>query len=276
MRARLTTLAVVSFLFTACGGAGAAGFAGLAYGLPSPTSATYVTGDTVVIDMNAMGQIMQVNQSSSATYNTSFATTADGIEVTLTVEDFAARITQPMAGPVTADESGIEGPLVFTMGRRGDVTVSTLPTLSGNADMLFGGVSLANQFFPRLPDAAIAMGDSWTDTTSWEAEEGGGNVSVTVVSNFTVVGDTVVDGRALLKIDGTARTQMDTQSTTQGIDIFQSIDIASEGYLLWDTQVGLPYESHMTMEGNGSIEVSAAPEPFSMTLRGQSHSKLRN
>ncbi len=276
MRARLTTLAVGSFLFTACGGAGAAGSAGLAYGLPSLTSATYVTGDTVVIDMNAMGQIMQVNQGSSATYNTSFATTADGIEVTLTVEDFAARITQPMAGPVTADESGIEGPLVFTMGRRGDVTVSTLPTLSGNADMLFGGVSLANQFFPRLPDDAIAMGDSWTDTTSWEAEEGGGNVSVTVVSNFTVVGDTVVDGRALLKINGTARTQMDTRSTTQGMDIFQSIDIASEGYLLWDTQVGLPYESHMTLEGNGSIEVSAAPEPFSMTLRGQSHSKLRN
>jgi hypothetical protein len=276
MRARLTTLAVVSFLFTACGGAGGAGSPGLAYGLPSPTSVTYVTGDTVVIDMNAMGQIMQVNQGSSATYNTSFATTADGIEVTLTVEDFAARITQPMAEPVTADESGIEGPLVFTMGRRGDVTVSTLPTLSGNADMLFGGVSLANQFFPRLPDDAIAMGDSWTDTTSWEAEEGGGNVSVTVVSNFTVVGDTVVDGRALLKIDGTARTQMDTQSTIQGMDIFQSIDIASEGYLLWDTQVGLPDESHMTLEGNGFIEVSAAPEPFSMTLRGQSHSKLRN
>jgi hypothetical protein len=62
MPARLTTLAVVSFLFTACGGAGAAGSAGLAYGLPSPTSATYVTGDTVVIDMNAMGQIMQESE----------------------------------------------------------------------------------------------------------------------------------------------------------------------------------------------------------------------
>lgn len=269
----LSVAAVAGCRHTATGGPGPAG---LAYALPNPTTATYVTGDTVVIDMDALGEIMQVNRGISGTYVASFARAPDGVDVTLIVEDYSARITQPGQGPITADESGIDGPVVFTMGRRGDVTISSLPEVSGNAEMLFGATSTAFQFFPGLPGTAVGVGDSWTDTTSWEAEESGGNVQVTVVAAYTVAGDTVVDGRTLLKINLTAATQLDTDTNADGMDISQSIDMDSEGYVLWDSQAGLPYETYVTMEGSGSFEISVAPEAFPMTIKGHSHSKLRN
>lgn len=278
MRAPATTLTIVSLLlFTACGGAGVPAPAGLAYGLPTTTTATYVTADTVVVDMNAMGQMMQVNQASSATYSASFARASDGVEVTFTVEDFSARLSQPMGGPVTANQDGIDGPLVLTLGRRGNVTISSLPELSGGAAQLFAPLSTAHTFFPGLPGTAVGLGDSWTDTTSWEGEDGPGSVAATVVATYTVAGDTVVDGRTLLKIDltGTSTSESNVASD-QGMDILQSTTAEHEGYVLWDTQSGLLYETYTSTEGSGSVEVSIAPEPFPITVRGHSRSKLRN
>ena len=274
MRVRLFTIALASLALSACGGGGPPSPAGLAYALPNPATVTYVTADTAFIDIDAGGQMMQMTQAASATYAASFSRAGDGVEVTLSVEDFSARLTQPMGAPITADEAGIDGPLVFSLSRQGDVTIGSLPELSGNAAQLYAPMSTAYAFFPGLPGTAVGPGDMWTDTVAYEGSEGPGDISAVFIMSYTVVGDTVADGMTLLKLGVTGSAESEVNASIQGMEMFQSVTGDMEGYVLWDTGRGLVYEYYLSMEGQGSVEVAIAPDPMSIRVRGESRTRL--
>ena len=274
MRARLAAFAAVSLGLAACGGGGPPSPAGLAYSLPDPATATYLSGDTVNVDIDAGGQSMQQRVAIAVTYGATFTRAAEGIQVSMEVQDFNARVTQPMGGPVTVDGSGIDGPLVFTLDRRGDATLVAEPTLSGQVQEMFPSLTTAHSFFPGLPGTAVDVGETWTDTLNIEGPQGTGEVNAMSIITYTVVGDTVVDGRGLTKITYTGTQEASSAGVTMGMDFTQQVSGTMEGYVLWDMGAGLMVERFTDSEGRGSIEVSAAPFPLGIRARSQSTVRL--
>lgn len=271
MRPRASTLALLPLL-AACGG-GASGPPGLAYDLPRTTEVRYVTGDTSTMDIDAGGQAMQAFVTSATTLGAAFARSAGGVQVTMTVEDMDARVSNPM-GSVTADEAGIEGPLVFTLDRRGAATLVSQPTMNETAGQFFQPLSLAHGFFPRLPGRGAGMGESWTDTIRIEGEQGEGSINSISVVTYTVVGDSVLNGRSLVKIGLEGTSDSSARGVTTGMDFTQTAKGTMSGWVLWDQQRGLLVESYTESDGRGSMEVSAAPFPLGLRVRSQSRVRL--
>jgi hypothetical protein len=273
MSERLSFLAVASLVIAACGG-GPPGPTALAYTLPDPAVLTYLNGDTVTIDIDAGGQSFQITQNASSTLQTSFARADDGVQVTLTVRDLAATMTQPLGSPVQADESGVEGALVFTMDRRGEVQVVSQPTVSDAAATFFGPLALAHSFFPALPGRPVTIGDAWTDTVRYEGPQGRGSVSSVSVLNYTVTRDTVLAGRSVLRLDVGGTSEQSSSGTIQGMSFSQSLSGAVEGFVLWDVSRAVLVESYGEADLRGTMDVAAAPFPLTMRARAQSRARL--
>ncbi len=273
MRSRLVLTAAASFVLSACGG-GPSGPPGFAYSLPTLTAVTYLTGDTTIMDIDAGGQAMQVTVSESMLLDAGFERAAEGVQVTLAVKDLKASIYNPM-GAATGDESGITGPLVMSLDRRGAVTVVSQPQLTETASEYFQPLSVAHGLFPRLPGRAAAVGESWTDTIRYEGQQGPGSVSATNVVTYTVEGDSVLDGRSLVKIAQKGSTESTTHGVITGMDFSQGLTGTFTGWVLWDHARGLMVESYAQTDGRGTMDVSAAPFPLGVYLRAQSRVKLQ-
>lgn len=277
MSSKISGLAAASLLFAACGGSGgSAAPPALAYDVPAQATVVYETVDSSVVDIDAMGQILQTQQSSSSTVSATFSRGESGVAVTMSYDDFSARMSQPMGAPMTADESGIDGDLSFSLDRMGNVTIGTTPELKGNAALLFSGLGTAHTFFPGLPGTGVSVGDMWTDTVSYSGAEGLGEVAVTVVSEYTVAGDTVVDGRSMMRIDVVSRGANDAVGSVEGMDVEQNLTGTAQGHILWDMQAGIMYERVLRSEGEGSMSVSMAPMAMSIMSRGKSVVRARN
>jgi hypothetical protein len=273
MRPRLILPTAVALALGACGG-GPASPPGLAYGLPNPPTATYVSGDTANMDIDANGQSMQARVMSSATLATSFARAADGIQVTMTVEDMDARMSNPAGPPASADEKGIDGPLVFTLDRKGVATIVSEPKVNQSAQQFFQPVLLAQTFFPRLPGRGVAPGASWTDTILAEGQQGEGSISMTSIVTYTIAGDTLVGGTSMVRIDLEGTSDQTASGLIAGMDFSQSASGTMSGWVLWDMGRGLMSESYTEYDARGTMDVSAAPFPLGIRVRQQSRVKL--
>ena len=266
-------LPLLVLVASACGGGGPSP-ASLSYGLPDPATVTYQQGDTVTIDIDAGGQAMQARVATLATLDASFTRAADGVQVTLTYRDFSGRVSQPMGPPVTGDASGIEGPLVFTLDRRGRAALVSAPELSGTAEQFVQPLPTAHNFFPRLPGRAVSVGESWTDTIRFDGPSGPGDVKGTTVVTYTAAGDTVVDGRSLLRIDVEGTTEQVSTGIIAGMDFSQTVSGDLSGWYLWDTRRGLMAGAYQEADLRGSMEVPAAPFPLDIRARSQTTTRL--
>ena len=267
-------LAAASLALSACVGGGPSGPPGLAYALPNPAAVTYVTGDTTVMDIDAGGQAMQVTVSESTVLDATFERAAEGVQVTLEVKDLNATVANPM-GATSGDESGITGPLVMSLDRRGVVTVISQPQLTETASQYFQPLSVAHGLFPRLPGRAAGVGESWTDTIRYEGQQGPGKVSAVTVVTYTVEGDSVLDGRSLVKISMKGSSESTAGGVITGMDFTQNVTGTLTGWVLWDQGRRLMMETYGETDGRGTMKVSAAPFPLGVRLRGQSRVKLQ-
>ena len=273
-RAAVPAIAAVATVSLAACGGGPSGPPGLAYGLPNPTTVTYVMADTSRMDIDAGGQAMQATMASAVTLGATFARAAEGVQVTFDVKDLAATVGNPM-GSQTADESGITGPLVVSFDRRGVATVVSEPQLTETASQFFQPLSVAHGIFPRLPGRAAGLGESWTDTIRYEGTQGPGSVKALAVITYTVAGDSVVDGRSLVKITMKGTSESSAAGVITGMDFSQAVTGSLDGWALWDQQRSLMVESYADADGRGTMEVSAAPMPLGLRVKTQSRVKLQ-
>lgn len=274
MRFRLYALAAAATAISACGG-GPPSPPGLAYSLPSPATVTYATGDSATLDIDADGQAFQMDMNQSSTLGAAFTRAPDGVQVSVEVKSFEATQSNPMGAPVSADGSGIKGPVVFSLDRRGVATVVAKPQLSGMAREYFQPLEVVHTFFPRLPGAAAHVGDSWTDTIAFEGPQGEGSVKSTSVVTYTVVGDTLVGDRKVLKIDTESSTEQSGSGSFAGMDYSQELSGTAKGWVLWDVERALMVEKFSDKDASGTMNVSAASYPLSIRMRSQSRIRMR-
>jgi hypothetical protein len=275
MRLRAFVPATVAAVLSACAGGGPASPPGIAYSVPDPASVVYEQGDTTNIDIDAGGQSMQARVLIGTTMRASFARAPDGVEVTLDVENLDARMNNPAAGTVRADESTIDAPVVFTMDRRGRATLVSEPDLDDNTGQFFQPLSIVHGMFPRLPGRAVGLGGSWVDTVHVDGKQGAGTVKATTVLTYTVAGDTVLAGRNLVRFDFEGVVESVSRGVTGGMDFTQDAKGDMTGYVLWDMQRSLVVESFSEGEARGSMEIAAAPFPLGMRMRSHTRLKLK-
>lgn len=265
--------ALLLFGLAACAGPGAVSpSGGLMYQVPESPSVVYVVegGQNINIDAGPMGS-MSMTSSSEAMLAMSFAAGANGIQVTTTFQELSVSMTQPMGGSLSASESDIVGDLVFTIDPKGEGTVVTLPETKGSAEQLVSPVSFVHEFFPRLPGGAVSPGETWTDSIQWEASTGDGDVSSSSVVTYTMVGDTVVDGLALLHITYEGEADVVGSGFTEGMEVLQAVSGDVAGMFLWDPARGLMVSGESSQDMDGTVEVPAAgmpPMPVSVSGSG--------
>ncbi len=274
----LAASALLLFGLTACAGPGGVSpSAGLMYRVPDSPSVVYVaeSSQDINIDAGARGN-MAMTATSTVTLAMSFASGADGIQVTTTFEELSASMTQPMGGSLSASESDIEGDLVFTIDERGKGTVVTLPKTKGSAEQLVSPATFVHEFFPRLPGGAVNPGDTWTDTIQYEVQTADADVSSSSVLTYTLVGDTVVDGTTLLHITYEGEADVVGAGVTEGMEVIQAFSGDVTGMFLWDPARGLMVAGESSQDMDGSVEVPAAGmPPMPMTVRGSGTVRLQ-
>ncbi len=266
------------FGLSACAGPGAtAPSGGLTYRVPDQPSLIYLTADTTNIDIDAgdMGSF-GMRGTSEATLAMSFARGEGGVEVTASFEKLNARMSQPMGGAQSASESDIEGPVVFTLDRKGKGTLVSLPQMKGAAESLANPVTIVHEFFPRLPGNAVQPGATWTDTIQYDASTSEGETTSSTVMQYTLVGDTVVDGVSLLHVAFEGTADVVGTGSSEGMEIIQVASGDITGLFLWDPARGVLVLEEATADLTGSVEVPAAGvPPMPMALTGRSVARLQ-
>lgn len=251
---------------------------GLMYTVPQTSSVTYVaeSSQNISIDAGPMGSMSMV-ATSDATIGVAFeAAAGGGVQVTTTFDKLSASMSQPMGGSLTATESDIVGPLVFTLDSKGRGTPVSVPETKGSAEQLVAPISFVHEFFPRLPGGAVDPGATWTDTISWEASTAEGDMSTVSVLTYTLVGDTVVDGTSLHHIAYEGTAEIVGAGVTEGMEVMQTFSGDTEGMFLWDPARGIMVAGSSSQDMEGSVEVPAAGmPPMPMTMTGSGTVKIQ-
>jgi hypothetical protein len=176
-----------------------------------------------------------------------------------------------MAGPMSFDESSVTGELVFTLDRRGGVTLVSMPEMDAAARQLVPPEQVAHAFFPALPGTAVVAGDRWTDTIAFESEEGGAQRTIL---DYTVVGDTLVNGAPLLHIAFGGTSEMTQALSMQGTEIEQTTNLELAGHVLWDLQRGIMVERVSSASGRGTVRTPLLPAELPTRFDMRSRARL--
>ena len=259
------------FLLTAalaCAGPGpgavAPGGGGLAHRLPSESRATYTVVDTVVIAAGSEQSSTEMTAATTAALTMRFERDRGGVRVNAEIADFGGSVGNPAMGRRTLDSRDARGPLIFVVGRTGTIVPVARPEMSPDAGQLSFFQQLPYDLFPGLPGRSVGPGDSWSDTTIWSSATGGIETTSVTARTYTLVGDTVVDGRSLVAITVAGEVAISSRGSQGGAAASTTITGTQEGHLLWDTAAGLLHmaeimrrlEGESTMEGRapGSIK----------------------
>lgn len=242
---------------------------GLAYGMPSTATAQYMIADTMEINVDSPMGSMTVPQTTEATLDVTFSNATGGLGIAATIADYKVTMENPMTGAMSADESDVSGAFDLVLSRTGEVSINDVPTASGNAANLSGFRSMSQSIFPRLPDATVMPGESWVDTVTWSGTDGPAEIATTSVVTSTVVGDTIVDGRTVVRVDVSSTGTMETETNQQGAVFVNELETSATGFFFFDTSANLlvAYQLDREVEGIVTVEGMGIP-PMSVTGEG--------
>lgn len=265
---------VASAVAAGCAGPGGPSPADpLTYGIPSPPTAVYHVDDTISIDMTSPLGGMQVTGEGSTTLRLTFGSDPGGVRVVGTVEAFEGSMTHPMMGTQTAGRDDLSGDLEVVIGRDGVEELVSFPELAGPLALMSSFPALGHLMFPRMPGGTVDPGVTWVDTVTASTETEGGSMAITTVSTYTLVGDTVVGGRSLVRIAVANRVAAENAFEEGGMSITQNVAGAADGFALWDPGRRLVAygEYERDMEGTMAMGPMASMD---MTITGATRVRL--
>lgn len=277
MRNRFVYATLLLPFAAACAGGSAGGpapDAGLAYTGLAGSDATYVQADSLEIQIDAGGQFLEVSVDSYGLLDLSFTDAAEGVQVSATYRELDVAASNPMAGTQRADESEIDGPIVWTLSPDGEGTLVSAPEIGGTAAQVVSPTSVARSFFLPLPGRPVRAGETWADTVEIVGEEAMGEFDAETIYAFTAAGDTVVDGRTLTKVTFTTEDERLSTSVQAGTEVTQDVAGEGEGWYLWDPARRLIVAQYWEGRLQGSMSVPMAPMPLGMDMTVVAHLRL--
>ena len=135
-------------------------------------------------------------------------------------------------------------------------------------------LAMAHNMFPRLPGRGVSAGETWVDTIRYSGETAGSEISAVTVATYMVAGDTVVDGRSLLRITSEGTSEQTAKGAIAGQNFEQTVSGDLDGVYLWDMARGVMIHAFVDTDMRGTMNVAAAPFPLNIRMRGQSVMRL--
>ena len=203
----------------------------LAYRLPSQTTATYQMVDSTGTRAGTPDDASDMFANSTVTYTLSFEAEGNSIRASADLTAFEAQMQLPSGArrPVSQSEAGIGSFAVLLNARGLENSVSGQSRSYSEFPLL---VDPYEAFFPRLPGGEVERGDSWIDTVSTTSAAG---LKRVVVYEYTLVSDTVVGGRAQLKVAVSGDSRLTSNQDGDSI----TLTGPETGFFLWDIERGL-------------------------------------
>ncbi|MYH51775.1 MAG: hypothetical protein F4139_02370 [Gemmatimonadetes bacterium] len=232
----------------------------------NPEPASYQIADTMVLDINSPLGAFEILAGATVTMGLTFAEDPGGVRVTGTVERFAGSVTNPMGPTETAGLDDVSGTLDILADRYGIVEVASFPEVSGPLAPMSSFPTLPYLLFPRLEEGATDPGSTWTDsvTTSTEGEV---DLTSTTVTSYTLMGDTVVEDRTLVRIDVEANIALELEADQQGTMIGQALEGSANGFVLWDPERRLVVYGQFARDLEGDMTMAGIP-PIPVGISG--------
>ena len=234
-----------------------------AYRLPTPPTAVYHLVDTLATSINMGGGDQNITLVSAMTLAASFEADAAGVRVVGEVRDFSASMASLMGSQDLAPS--VNGAYEWILGPTGPIEIVALPEVGGPAGQSAWLSWLAQEMFPRFPDGQATAGESWADTLAWSDDSPVGTAETTVVYTYTLAGETVVDGRSMIRIDIAGEQQISGTVLTGGMSMEQTLEGASEGFALWDPERALLHTVELSREYSGSMQSPLGALPMKVT-----------
>lgn len=236
----------------------------LGFGHHAVSSVRYEVTDSSRMTIDTPMGAMALRTEARSLLDVAFAEHADGTMVTATVAEYESKMESDMAEATSADTDDVEGPLVFVIDGRGAAEVVSLPEASGETGARARFASMAHALFPRLPSRAVEPGFSWTDTVTWSIDDEE-VVSATSAYRYSLVGDTVVDGRRLAAIDVAGDGETVIEADAGGMQVTTTMSGTYAGVALWDWQRGILHSLVLEQQadGTGQLDMPGVP-PFNV------------
>lgn len=272
-RTLLTIIATASV--AGCAGTGGPPpFESLGYVVPRSASALYEIGDTMSIDMDTPAGSMAITGGTSVTLGLNFQRRGGGnILVETGVEAFEGTMTHPMMGTQRAGMDHLSGYLEVAMSERGVEEVVSFPLLAGPVAQISPFSAIPYLLFPHMPDGDVTPGVTWVDTVSVTTEAAEATTAINTVSTYTLVGDTLVDGRTLVRVAVATEITTDTEAEEGGMSITQSVAGSSEGFFLWDPELRLLAHAEYDRNLEGTVSMGNMGT-MSLTITGPTRIRL--
>jgi len=245
----------------------------LTYGIPSPPNAVYQVDDTMAIDMASPLGDMEVTGEGSTTISLAFRTDPGGVRAVGTVEAFEGSMTHPMMGTQTVGPDGLSGNLEVVIGRDGVEELASFPEVAGPLAMMSPFPALGYLIFPRMPGGDVEPGATWVDTVTASTEKEGVSVATTMVSTYTLVGDTVAGGRSLVHIAVANQLRVETSFEEGGMSITQDVAGSTDGFVLWDPGRWLVAYAEYERDMKGTMSMGPMGS-MDMTITGPTRIRL--
>jgi hypothetical protein len=172
--------------------------------------------------------------------------------------------------PIRGSDSDIEGQLVFRLDPRGEAVLETEPNVAGSTGQFINGRAMAATLLPRLPGKAVGVGDRWLDTIYVEASEEASRVEGHSIIQHTVMSDTLLGGRRIVRVSLEGEDHRRIEATQAGMSVSQTLDGRGEGLVLWDPGARAVVEYRYGSELNGTMEMSAMSFPLTVHVRSES------
>lgn len=209
----------------------------LLYEVPDPNPATYTFADTTRLEIRAPGYgVMEVATGRRGTAELQFGELGEGlrVDVRITTLDGTFRSGDRRTDAVNADD--LAGPIGVSLSSMGRVVVVDTPAVTLALLEVAGVEGLVRPFFVNLPGRIVEPGARWTDTVTTREEGPEAVTRATSVIVSTLVADTVVGGRRLLRIETRTETAVEVTGESGGVDIEQQLSGTVMGTILWDAE----------------------------------------
>lgn len=282
-------IAAAAILFAGCASGGPAPGApgpvgdSYRYEVPTPPTATYRLADTVTMIMTAPDGDMDMAMSSASTVALTFAADTGGVRASGTVSDFSSSMASTVMGTTDVGWGDVSGDLEFVIGPLGDVEMVSTPEVAAtDVPVPMPFMFNAQDLFPRFPDRPLQPGDTWADTVNASVDLAALGVPVPpggiggdpAIYSYTLVGDTLVDGRTLRKI--TVTNVVSAQPTVEEAGQEMAMDVVAtvDGFILWDAERGLVAAVDLVRTMDGSMSMMGMS--IHMTMAGPSKLRLVN
>jgi hypothetical protein len=251
---------------------------GLGYTAKEPATYTYDFSDTTVSEINAgPAGTIHVNIGMRGTADLAFEPSPGEQRVTITFSAFSGSFANSAGGAsVTATAADIRGPTVINVRPRGSLAIVQRPEVTTAFRTVAGAEGIYKRFFLQLPNRAVQVGASWTDTTYTEETNEGVTTKVQNIVHSTWTRDTTVATHTLNVISFTSERTLEVSGLSQGVNIVQKLRGTASGTALWDPDRRTLVGRSETAQLNGTFDLPAM-NMLNMPINagGRSSTRLR-